>query len=454
MGTTIALVASLVTIAGGAMFLWTRRIRVKNWYSHRTPRSKSILDIRAIHPNRQVAIQARMEDLLRSEEVSVMNMKGYSLLGQLSLMETPAHKLLSYRKGPSLRFLLHSPDSKSFEVRAKELNLPYGAENSRSEFAENLRKLRTLSVKFPGRCASRVFDASMPLWNLVIWDEGMLVGWYGATSSARSWCVELSPTSEFAQRFIRYYEDIWKNESADAMRADALRSVFPASRSLRDIAGVEEKLALLYPDSSSRENAFLIFLGGGAGSGKSTLAWRIASRLGVRNVVSTDMVREILRSQAEGEEVLQAETWESWEHLPKGTAKSLLAGIALQAGAVIEGMGQMTSWCLEKGMPTIIEGIHVVASDWLAEMEKRNGNVVLFLDVDDSQLRVNYDNRCRATHMRGPDERMNRDRDRRDLHREIIASAEQAGFHIVRGSTWKEIEDSAVGYILSQLTHQ
>lgn len=117
--------------------------------------------------------------------------------------------------------------------------------------------------------------------------------------------------------------------------------------------------------ASGRRNPVLIFLGGATGTGKSTLAMELAARLGVRHVISTDIVRETMRSVVSPSFVPGLHDHSFRGVLQGGKQLSdprerVLAGFAQQAAQVSVGVRAVVKRLLAEGNDAIIEGTHLV----------------------------------------------------------------------------------------------
>lgn len=145
------------------------------------------------------------------------------------------------------------------------------------------------------------------------------------------------------------------------------------SHELRDLAAgllikVSERFASTYMQWQQVEDLDLplvILLGGATGVGKSTVATQLATRLRITRVVSTDAVREVLRSALSPEfmPVLHVSSFNAdlinQGPLPDG-ADPVLAGFSEQVKIVAVGIKALIARALEEGTDMIIEGAHVV----------------------------------------------------------------------------------------------
>lgn len=108
----------------------------------------------------------------------------------------------------------------------------------------------------------------------------------------------------------------------------------------------------------------IILLGGATGVGKSTLATELAFRLGIRTILGTDTVREVMRKIISKELLPSIHTssflaWKELRNLPKDV-DPLIYGFESQVRYVTVGINAVVERSYREGFNTIIEGIHLV----------------------------------------------------------------------------------------------
>jgi 2-phosphoglycerate kinase len=205
--------------------------------------------------------------------------------------------------------------------------------------------------------------------------------------------------------------------------------------------------------SPDLQNAFVVFIGGGAATGKSTLAMDIARLFGIKNVLSTDALRQAVRIMHPSDAIIQAETWEVRNHLEtKKSNVTIYDGLLEQVERLEPFMMPMSRYFLSKGMTSIIEGIHVLPSTTLQKLADSPRNVVFFVDSTDDRIHYNYRLRRRTTHLRAEQNEFQRVDDRIALHREIIQQTMNAGMPIIEANDWRELLCQATKIILNRIT--
>jgi 2-phosphoglycerate kinase len=124
----------------------------------------------------------------------------------------------------------------------------------------------------------------------------------------------------------------------------------------------EAKRYLFWRELRRRKVRLTVLLGGATGVGKSTIATELAFRLGIRTIIGTDTIREVMRkiiarellpdihvSSFLAEEVVRA---------PKN-ADPLIYGFETQVKHVSVGITAVLERVRREGLNALIEGIHI-----------------------------------------------------------------------------------------------
>jgi 2-phosphoglycerate kinase len=182
----------------------------------------------------------------------------------------------------------------------------------------------------------------------------------------------------------------------------------------------------------------IILIGGGTGVGKSTIATQLASRLGITRVVSTDAVREVLRSAftAEMFPTLYASSFEADEAVRQPIPHSgdrLIIGFREQAAAVAVGAQALIDRAIEEGTDMILEGAHLVPG-FLSKAESDEAVIVpLLVTVDDEELhRSHFYMRTREARGRPADRYLENFKKIRKIQKYMVSSALMRGVPIVQ----------------------
>ncbi|MHB8896053.1 MAG: hypothetical protein ACYC99_12880 [Candidatus Geothermincolia bacterium] len=135
----------------------------------------------------------------------------------------------------------------------------------------------------------------------------------------------------------------------------------------------------------------IILMGGATGVGKSTVATMLGSRLGITRQVSTDVIRQVMRSLFAPQlmPVLYNSSFSAFEALrqmplPQETDK-VIVGFLEQAAMVWVGIRALIERAILERTNFIIEGAHVVPGIVAPEYFRDAFVVQLVLAVDDEQ---------------------------------------------------------------------
>jgi 2-phosphoglycerate kinase len=126
------------------------------------------------------------------------------------------------------------------------------------------------------------------------------------------------------------------------------------------------------------ERPIVVMLGGTTGVGKSTVATMLAHRLGIKRVIPTDVIRQVLRA------------FFSHEFMPSvhGSAFEMggVAGYREQAEQVGTGIAAIVERAAGEAQPVVVEGVHVVPGAIAEEQTERCLLVEVLLVVQDEEL--------------------------------------------------------------------
>ena len=205
---------------------------------------------------------------------------------------------------------------------------------------------------------------------------------------------------------------------------------------------VGERYAVTYlkwQEVSDLDKPLILLIGGGTGVGKSTIATQLAATLGITRAISTDAVREVLRSGLSQQVIptLYESSFEAGDALRGSLPKSadrLIIGFQEQVRAVAVGVKSLITRAIEEGTDMIIEGAHVVPG-FLDEWRPMLTGAVLVrvvVKITDEELhRSHFYQRAQE----GRSERHNHYLDNFDKIREIqeyiLNAAEERGTPII-----------------------
>jgi len=206
------------------------------------------------------------------------------------------------------------------------------------------------------------------------------------------------------------------------------------------------------------ERPLIILIGGAPGVGKSNLASALAYRLGVPRIVSTDAIRQALRSLISPDlsPELHSSSFTAWRtellpsEAPKPSRKRVVRGFRRQVQQLTAPLEAIISRSVEEGTSLVMEGIHLVPG--FIALERFDGATVveLILNVSDPELHQSYfgarevqtDNRRRREHYL---EHFDEIRIIQDF---CAAQAKAEGVPVIEAGSFDALVDGAIEQIL------
>lgn len=144
----------------------------------------------------------------------------------------------------------------------------------------------------------------------------------------------------------------------------------------------------------------IILIGGASGVGTSSMAFELASRLGLKNLISTDMIREVMRKIVSQElsPVIHKSSFNAYESIrtPLLGPDPVVEGFISHVDVVNVGVEAVIERALKEGISIIIEGVHIVPG-FIKEDLIRKSNVILFTLIvrDENTHKSRFYSRCR-----------------------------------------------------------
>ncbi len=148
------------------------------------------------------------------------------------------------------------------------------------------------------------------------------------------------------------------------------------------------------------DEPLIILIGGASGVGTSSMAFELANRLGLKNIIGTDMIREVMRKIVSKElnPVIHKSSFDAYESIrtPAIRVDAVIEGFISHVDVVNVGIEAIIERSIKEGISTIIEGVHVVPG-FIREDLLEKGNVIMFtLTVDDEEThKQRFYTRCR-----------------------------------------------------------
>jgi len=190
-------------------------------------------------------------------------------------------------------------------------------------------------------------------------------------------------------------------------------------------------------EGSAREET-IILIGGASGVGTTTTGYEIASRLNIKNIVSTDTIREIMRmmiSQKLSPE-LHMSTFNASEKsavpIPEEYDPAVF-GFERQASLVSVGIEAVINRALKEGHDIIVEGVHVVPGFISEEIIRRERTFGFLLSIEDAETHRNrFSLRSLQSDLKRPAKHyLNYFEEIRKIHDYLKTRAKEYGFIVI-----------------------
>ncbi|MBM4241798.1 MAG: 2-phosphoglycerate kinase [Euryarchaeota archaeon] len=152
----------------------------------------------------------------------------------------------------------------------------------------------------------------------------------------------------------------------------------------------------------------IILIGGASGVGTSSIAFEVANRLGIRNMISTDMIREVMRKIVSKEllPTIYESSYTAYRSLripPPPELDEILIGFRDHVDTVSIGVEAVIERALKEGISIVVEGVHIVPG-YIHEDLVSKENVAMFILTlpDENVHRGRFYSRCRQLWARRP----------------------------------------------------
>lgn len=166
---------------------------------------------------------------------------------------------------------------------------------------------------------------------------------------------------------------------------------------------IDPGIAFKYKRLSSLRKSnepLIILIGGASGVGTSSMAFELANRLGLKNIISTDMIREVMRKiiSKELNPVIHKSSFDAYESIrtPAIRVDTTIEGFISHVDVVNVGIEAIVERSIKEGISIIIEGVHVVPGFIREDLINKGNIIILTLIVEDEEMhKQRFYSRCR-----------------------------------------------------------
>jgi|Deesub1362A_J573_1020465.scaffolds.fasta_scaffold00906_20 2-phosphoglycerate kinase len=213
-------------------------------------------------------------------------------------------------------------------------------------------------------------------------------------------------------------------------------------------------------DSKRRQQEpIIILIGGASGVGSSTTAFQVAQRLGIRNVIGTDMLREVMRKVLSKEllPTLYESSFLAWRAMRTSVFRSdkekIISGFEDQMRFVSVVIEAVMERAIREGISIIIEGIHVVPGFIKKEYLEKPYVFIFTLKMGDPERhKERFILRAQETYLKRPAEYyLEHFEEIRVIHDYIVSQAEKNGVEVIESYNLDEVVERITNRIIERL---
>ncbi len=200
----------------------------------------------------------------------------------------------------------------------------------------------------------------------------------------------------------------------------------------------------------------IILLGGGTGVGTTTVGTELAHRMGIKNTIATDSVREVIRRVVSEEllPALHASSYDAHKHINLPISKDrVISGFELQVAAVSVGIEAIVERAMKEGTPTLIEGLHIVPGFLKRELLEKENVMMFVLHVKDEKKHRDqlYSRAFETKFKRGVDRYMENFKSIRRIQEYIKKKAEELRVPVIENIDVEECITDLMDRILKEV---
>lgn len=290
---------------------------------------------------------------------------------------------------------------------------------------------------------------------LVVEEDGHEIPYSRGILAQSLTAIGLGP--ELSHNLAKRVEDaLWRRGSVRVQREDLRTEVMHL---LVEEAG--EEFARRYDLMRAvrrPERPIVVLIGGAAGVGKSAIASELGYRLGIPRIVSTDSVRQALRSLISPNlsPVLHASTYTAWRaellpaELPGATPKRkrVVRGFQAQVQQLGTALTAIIERNVEEAVSLVMEGVHLVPGISPGMLNVDAVVIELVLVVESEERHAKHFGLREGTTRRKGDEYLSHLGEIRVLQDFIADHARAAGVPVIEASDFDKAIERAVEHVL------
>jgi len=212
----------------------------------------------------------------------------------------------------------------------------------------------------------------------------------------------------------------------------------------------------LWRDIRNHEEPILILLGGVSGTGTTTVGAELGHRLGIRRVIGTDTIREVMRKIIAQDllPTIHASSYDAWKKMKVPVSPEydkIIMGFRTQAERIAVGVEALMDRALYECISAVIEGTHLVPG-FIDKKYMNMQNVFFFiLDIEDEkEHRARFHARSYET-KRASNKYLRNFRSIRRIHEDVIDKAKSQGVRIIENDDLERTTNEITNIVMDEM---
>lgn len=228
------------------------------------------------------------------------------------------------------------------------------------------------------------------------------------------------------------------------------------SSKLKEINPKFAKKYKLWKDIRNAEEPIFILLGGVSGTGTTTVAAELGHKLGIRRVIGTDTIREVMRKIIAPDllPTIHASSYEAWKHMKIPVAPEFnktIIGFRSQVERISVGVEALVDRAIYESISGIIEGTHLVPG-FIDKKYMNMPNIFFFiLNIEDEkEHRARFHARAYETR-RASTKYLRNFNNIRKIQEDVIDKAKSRRVHIIENSYLEETTNTITDIVMDRM---
>ena len=209
-------------------------------------------------------------------------------------------------------------------------------------------------------------------------------------------------------------------------------------------------------DIRNSEEPILILLGGVSGTGTTTVAAELGHKLGIRRVIGTDSIREVMRKIIAKDllPTIHASSYDAWKKMKVPVSPEydkIIMGFRMQAERIAVGVEALMDRALYECISAVIEGTHIVPG-FIDKKYMDMPNIFFFiLNVDDEkEHRARFHARAYETR-RASNKYLKNFKSIRKIQEDVINKAKSHGVRVIENDDLEETTNIITNIVMDKM---